>query len=80
MIEQESKEVSTYPISKRKNLVTLNDLIPPGQILKSFNSDALNQIAKNIVKARQEDRPVIWMMGAHVFKAGHLFDQLNSIR
>ena len=64
------REVSTSPISQRKNLVTLSDLIPPGQVLDSFNSDALNQVANDIVKARQDGRPVIWMMGAHVIKAG----------
>lgn len=63
-------EVTTYPISQRKNLVTLADLIQPGQVLSAFNSDALIQVAKYIVKARQEGQPVIWMMGAHVIKAG----------
>lgn len=64
------REVRTYPISKRKNLVTLSDLIPPDATTKSFESEALVQVAELIIKARQESKPIIWMMGAHVIKNG----------
>jgi phosphoheptose isomerase len=64
------REVQTYPLSERKNLVKLNDLILPGQIANPYESHELSQVANYIIKARQESNPVIWMMGAHVIKSG----------
>jgi len=63
-------KIKTYPISQRKNLVTLNDLISPEAPPPPFDNPDLHEVAERIVEARKKGRPVIWMMGAHVIKSG----------
>jgi phosphoheptose isomerase len=62
--------IRTYPISQRKNLVTLKDLVNPETPAPFFESSDLRELADKIVDARKIGRPVIWMMGAHVIKSG----------
>jgi phosphoheptose isomerase len=62
--------IKTYPISQRKNLVKLEDLIDPEAPPPYFESQELKEVAKTIVEARRKGRPVLWMMGAHVIKCG----------
>jgi phosphoheptose isomerase len=64
------REVRTYPLSQRKNLVSISDLIHPDEITQTLDSEVLVQVAELVKKARQEGKPVIWMMGAHVIKSG----------
>jgi phosphoheptose isomerase len=62
--------IKTYPIAQRKNLVALKDLISPEAPPEPFESSDLSEVAKRIVEARKNGRPVLWMMGAHVIKSG----------
>lgn len=64
------QNINTYPLSERKNIVTLGDLIYPDQSSTEFESKSLRKIADAIVEARSQDRQVILMMGAHVIKSG----------
>ncbi len=62
--------IKTYPISQRKNLVKLKDLVNPESLPPSFENTELKEVAKIIVDARRKGRLVLWMMGAHVIKCG----------
>lgn len=62
--------IKTYPISKRKNLVKLKDLINPESPPPPFESPELREVARIIVEARRKGKLVLWMMGAHVIKCG----------
>ena len=64
------KKIKTYPLRERTNLVKLTDLVHPGSPFQRFESEALQRVAADIVRARRAGRPVIWMMGAHVIKCG----------
>jgi len=63
-------KIKTYPISQRRNLVTLKDMIDPEEPAPPFHNPDLKEIADRIVEARRNGRPVLWMMGAHVIKSG----------
>jgi len=63
-------KIKTYPISQRKNLVTLKDMISPEASPPPFENPDLREVAERIVEARKNRRPVLWMMGAHVIKSG----------
>lgn len=62
--------IKTYPISQRKNLVKLRDLVNPASPPPPFESPELKEVARIIVDARRNGRLVLWMMGAHVIKCG----------
>ncbi len=62
--------VTTYPLASRRNLVQYNDLVRPGETPIPFEHKDLDAVARRIVDARDRDRQVIWMMGAHVIKSG----------
>ncbi len=62
--------IKTYPISQRKNLVKLKDLVDPESQPPPFESPELKNLARIIVDARRKGRLVLWMMGAHVLKCG----------
>jgi deoxyhypusine synthase len=75
------RQVKTYPLNKRKSKVSLDALAAPhikGDALKTFIDKLPDILAVNdfrnvvnsIVKARQNDRPVILGMGAHPIKVG----------
>ncbi len=69
-------EIKTYPVSGRNNKVKYDDLIFPEQINKmdfEISEDVENRItslAKDIVKARNEDKPVMFFTGGHLIKNG----------
>src|SRR4030065_1496714 len=75
------KQVKTYSIAKRKSKVSLSAFAEPplkGDTFKTFIDKlpdilAVNDfrsVVKAIVKARQNNRPVILGMGAHPIKVG----------
>ncbi|MEW6066805.1 MAG: hypothetical protein AB1610_00695 [Nitrospirota bacterium] len=75
------KKIKTYSISKRKSKVSLASLSIPfkkGETFKSFTEklpDILaakdfRAVVKSVVKARQNNSPVILGMGAHPIKVG----------
>ncbi len=64
-------KIKTYSAVGRKNLVTLEDILPvrEGDARKPSVPE-LEELARRIVKARRAGRPVILFMGAHVIKSG----------
>ena len=79
-------KVSRYPLSARKNKVTLDALTDPAKLnaadtnLAPNTRDQLRQIAQAIVSARANDKPVVVFTGAHLIKNGLgplLIDLLN---
>ena len=68
--------IQTYPLSTRTNKVTLSDIISPAEVAKTdFNltDDVkcnISAIAKAIVSARKDNKPVIVFTGAHLIKNG----------
>lgn len=63
-------ELQLRALEERQNLVSVRDLAPPGSIPPSAQYPALPPLARAIVSARRNRRPVILMMGAHVIKQG----------
>lgn len=74
-------KLKTYPISKRKSKVSYKDFAKPplkGISFFDFYETLPNILAGNsfkavvdaIVSARKKEKPVIFMMGAHVIKCG----------
>ncbi len=66
--------IKTYPVSQRTNKVKLEDLINPENILhtefQTQQEEEISELAKKIIEARQSDKPVIWLTGAHMIKNG----------
>lgn len=63
-------QVRTYPLPKRHNLVALDNLVTPERPAPPCDAPELMEVAERIVAARRAERPVIWMIGAHVVKRG----------
>ncbi|MEM2703058.1 MAG: SIS domain-containing protein [Candidatus Bathyarchaeia archaeon] len=63
-------KIKTYPLSQRKNLVSIKDIMDPRSPPPSFENPDLNDVAERVVAARKSGAHVIWMMGAHVIKSG----------
>jgi hypothetical protein len=63
-------KVKSYPLGQRPNLVKLADLVRPCDPPPPFENSELALVAGAIREARQNDRPVLWMLGAHVVKSG----------
>lgn len=64
------RNIKTYPISQRRNLVTMEDLVFPDHTLPLLENADLDAVVDAVLKAREAGHPVIWMMGAHVIKCG----------
>jgi len=58
------------PLNTRKHDMTLDYVLPLGQVDEPFDSSELDEIASRIIKARSAGKQVILMMGAHVIKQG----------
>ncbi|MDZ7338355.1 MAG: hypothetical protein ONB30_07440 [candidate division KSB1 bacterium] len=58
------------PLAERQHLVTLSDLIVPGQISGEFPQEKVAPVARAVVDAARGGHQVLLMMGAHVIKAG----------
>ncbi len=68
--------VETYPLSRRSNKVTLGDLVLPAHV-ETLNLDVpeavgrdIETVARAMVAARREEKPVILFTGAHLIKNG----------
>jgi phosphoheptose isomerase len=64
------REVRTYPLSQRTNLVSMEDLIHPGEVTQTLDSEGLVMLAETVKKAHENGKSVVWMIGAHVIKSG----------
>lgn len=63
--------IRTYSVSDRINLVRIDNIPTPGaDNPEPWGGEEFNELCERIVKARQNNRPVIWSMGAHVIKSG----------
>ena len=62
--------VKTRPLAERKNLVRLAEFVRPCDPPPRFENPELPLVARAIRAARQAERPVLWMLGAHVVKCG----------
>ncbi len=58
------------PLGQRLHDMTLAEMLPLDAALPPFDHPDLETVARHIVAARQNNRPVILMMGAHVIKRG----------
>lgn len=62
-------EIKTYDAADRRNLVTIDNLMTPGVTPhEEYVHPDLDFLVDKIVAARENGRPVIWSMGAHVIK------------
>ncbi|MEN8249318.1 MAG: hypothetical protein ABFS32_10340, partial [Bacteroidota bacterium] len=70
------KQIKTYPVSERTNKVKFKDLIQPNQVddiaieVKDEVRLRIEALAKDIVQARAEGKPVVFFAGAHFIKNG----------
>lgn len=63
--------ITTYSANDRTNLVTIeNMMIPCTDKVNEFTHKDFDELIDRIIKARKNNRPVIWSMGAHVIKNG----------
>ena len=58
------------PLKQREHDMTLDDVLPLDAEVAEVEDPRLDTLAERILAAREKDRPVILMMGAHVIKAG----------
>jgi hypothetical protein len=69
-------QIETYPVSGRTNKVKLGDLVEPDQLSEMTFSvpkeveDKIDFLAREIVSAREKQRPVLLFTGAHLIKNG----------
>lgn len=62
---------STFSARGRENLVTVENLAQPGKDgLSKWHHPEIDEVVARIITARENGRPVIWFMGAHVIKCG----------
>ena len=58
------------PLRERRHDMTLDDVLNLDTSVPPFEGKSLEDVANRILSARNDDRPVIVMMGAHVIKVG----------
>lgn len=58
------------PLSERKHDMTLSDVLSLDEVVESFDSPSLCEVAKRVANAHRTGSQVILMMGAHVIKRG----------
>lgn len=69
-------KINTYPVSGRNNKVSLNDLVDPENIdkininISEETEERIYFLAREIVTAREKNKPVIFFTGAHLVKNG----------
>ncbi len=69
-------QIVTYPVSERSNKVKLGDLVDPDFIsgmtldVQKDVEDNIVLLAREIVSAREKNKPVLFFTGAHLIKNG----------
>ena len=72
----DARAIKTYPVSSRKNRVTLDDVLSPEQILtqkselSGLQQKNIRTVAQHLVELRKEKKPVLVFSGAHIIKNG----------
>ncbi len=64
-------KIKFLPISQRKNKIFAKDFYHLDSPIPVYRNPDLDKLAKRIVEAREKNKPVIWMMGAHVIRRGN---------
>ena len=62
-------KIKTIPLAERKNKFQIKDMIKLDANTDFENKD-LEELSKKIIEAKQNNKPVIFMIGAHVIKVG----------
>ena len=63
--------LTILPLSQRKHKMTVDDIYPLDAKIPLYKNVRLNIVAECIVKAYQNSKQVVWMMGAHVMRRGN---------
>ncbi len=69
-------KIRTYPLSQRRNKTQLRDLVEPAKLcgrdvgLDAATSSQIGELAEAVVRAKQDDKPVVVFSGAHLIKNG----------
>jgi len=58
------------PLSEREHDFHIHEVLGLDADLRMNDSAELNAVAKRVIEARKQEKPVIMMMGAHVIKTG----------
>ncbi|MEA1876084.1 MAG: hypothetical protein U9N86_04410 [Bacteroidota bacterium] len=72
----DAEQIVTYPVAERTNKVNHSDLIKPENIddmsfdISNETEENLTLLAREIVSAREKNRPVVFFTGAHLVKNG----------
>ena len=70
------QKINTYPLAGRNNKVKLNDLIETESLDKvemnvsDETEERIHFLAREIISARENNRPVVLFTGAHLIKNG----------
>jgi len=62
--------ISLHALAKRRNDLAISECLPLDAPIPPFDHAEFAQLVTAIQEARQRNRPVIWMIGAHVIKQG----------
>lgn len=65
------KKTKNLPLTARENKITLADIYQLDDKIPEYENPDLEILAKKIIAAREKNKPVIWMMGAHVIRRGN---------
>ena len=69
--EVDFSKIRTYSVAKRKNLVTIENMArPDADTVAKWGDEDFDRLVSEILKARANEKPVIFSMGAHVIKNG----------
>ncbi len=72
--------IKFLPLSERVNKISVKDLYKLNSKIPKYENPDLDVLAERIVEARKKDKPVIWMMGAHVIRRGNSCFVIDLIR
>jgi len=62
--------INLKPLAEREHDLTLDVMLDLNDKIPEFNHPTIDILAKRIIKARERDASVIFMMGAHVIRSG----------
>ncbi len=64
------EHIRTQSVRDRHNLVRIDNLLRPGMPFPAWDQEGFEELVQRIIRAREQGRPVIWSLGAHVVKSG----------
>ncbi len=64
-------KIEFRPLAERVNKISVKDLYKLNSKIPKYENPDLDVLAERIVEARKKNKPVIWMMGAHVIRRGN---------